>query len=370
MRITEVETLHLRLPAVKEVADGTQDCLLVRLHTEAGLTGLGEVVSCSYVARAVIQAPRSAPFRHGLAAIITGMDCSDIQGIWQAMIQGTSWYGPGGVVRHAMSGIDMALWDLRGQQMQQPVRSLLSPTAVDAVPCYASVLWPDRPELVDESAREFLAQGYRAVKYGWGPMGQDPDLDQELVAAARQALGAEVDLMVDAGRAWDGETALARISRFEPYRVFWLEEPLAPWDFAGYRQVAAVSPVPIAAGEALTLAREYHQLLTGGQLHIVQPDLGRVGGITGGQRIAGLAGTSGAWPVPHAFGTGVLLAASAQWTAASSRPLTEYTRAPSPLAQSLVRHTMAFRDGQLCLSDAPGLGVELDEQVVDRYRVG
>ena len=208
MKITRVEALHLRLPQVKEVADGTQDCLLVRLYTDEGRCGLGEVVSCSYVARAVIEAPRSAPFRHGLGAILIGMDPLDLEGIWQAMLHNTGWYGPGGVTRHAMSGVDMALWDLCGQAKGQPVRRLLRENAVDRVPCYASVLWPEAPALVRESAQAFLEQGYRAVKYGWGPMGPDPVLDEELVAAAREALGPGVELMVDAGRAWDADTAI------------------------------------------------------------------------------------------------------------------------------------------------------------------
>ena len=126
MKITEVEALHLRLPVVQEVADGTQDCLLVRVHTDTGLTGLGEVVSCSYVARATIESPRSAPFRHGLAAIVEGMDATDIEAVWQAMCEGTSWYGPGGVARQTMSGIDMALWDLHGKATGKPVRLLLN----------------------------------------------------------------------------------------------------------------------------------------------------------------------------------------------------------------------------------------------------
>ena len=135
MKITEIEALHLRLPVVQEVADGTQDCLIVRVHTDAGLTGLGEVVSCSYVARSVIEAPRSAPFRHGLTTIVTGMGAEDIDAVSRAMIGGTAWYGPGGVTRQAMSGIDMALWDLRGKAMGVPVRALLSETPVDAIPC-------------------------------------------------------------------------------------------------------------------------------------------------------------------------------------------------------------------------------------------
>ena len=368
MRITEVEAIHLRLPEVKEVADGTQDCLLVRVHTDAGITGLGEVVSCSHVARAVVQAPRSAPFRHGLAAIVRGMDPLDT-GITGAMEEGTAWYGPGGVARHAMSGIDMALWDIRGKIEEQPVRRLLSPHAVDLVPCYASVLWPDQPSQVAASAIGFLEQGYTAVKYGWGPMGPDASLDEELVAAARDALGQGVHLMVDAGRAWDAETALTRAELFAPHDVYWLEEPLEPRDYEGYGRLAAASAVPVAAGEALALQSEFALLLDEGGIHTVQPDLGRIGGITAAQELAGLSRTAGARPVPHAFGTGVLLAASAHWAAVAPQPLTEYTRAPSPLARDLVRHTMALERGTLRLSDGPGLGVELDEDVVTKYRV-
>jgi L-rhamnonate dehydratase len=368
VKIDRVEALHLRLPEVREVADGTQDVLIIRVYTDDGHVGLGEVVSCSYVGRAVIEAPRSAPFRHGLAAIVKGMDVHAVEDVALAVEQGTAWYGPGGIARHAYSGLDMALWDLRGQAAGLPVRRLLSPTAVDAVPAYASVLWPERPELVGASARAFVDAGYRYVKYGWAPMGPDLDLDVELVAAAREALGDDVGLMVDAGRAWIAQEALQRAERFAPYNPVWLEEPLHPYDNAGYAQLAAASPVPIAGGEAVTLLEEYDALLATG-LHFVQPDLGRVGGITYAQRLAAAAMAHNCRPVPHAFGTGILLCASAQWTAAAPEPLTEFTRAPSPLARDLVRHTMDFRDGQLHLDDTPGLGVTLDDAVVAQYRV-
>ena len=369
MKITQVEALHLRLPKVEEVADGTQDCLLVQVSTDAGLTGLGEVVSCSYVARAVVESPRSAPFRHGLAAIVQGMDSSAIDGVLQAMIAGTSWYGPGGIARHAMSGVDMALWDICGKAAGKPVRALLSDTAVDQVPCYASVLWPERPEQVAASAQAFLEQGYRAVKYGWAPMGPDLEVDVALVAAARQALGPQVELMVDAGRVWNAAAALERIERFEAYDISWLEEPLDPYDINGYQQLSLASPIPIAAGEVMTLVEEYEDLIENGSIHVVQPDLGRVGGISGGQRIAALAEQTEARPVPHAYGTGVLLSASAQWMAASPDPLTEFTRSSSPLARDLVTCAMDFEDGLLHLHDAPGLGVELNEEIVANYRV-
>lgn len=369
MKISRVEALHLRLPEVKEVADGTQDVLIIRVQTDTGLTGLGEVVSCSYVARAVVEAPRSAPFRHGLAEIAVGLDPLDTDAALAAMIEGTAWYGPGGIARHCISGIDMALWDIKGKAAGKPVRQLLSEKAVDLLPCYASVLWPQDPAQVAQSARQFLAQGYRAVKYGWAPMGPDPALDVALVEAARNALGPDVELMVDAGRVWDVDTALARAELFAPYQIAWLEEPLKPFDFAGYAKLAAQSPVAIAAGEALALLEDYERLIEPGGIHIAQPDLGRIGGITQGQHLASFAQNNNVRPVPHAFGTGVLLAASAQWAAALDQPLTEYTRAPSPLAQNLAHHGMQFKDGLLHLSDTPGLGVELDEAVVAQFRI-
>ena len=162
--------------------------------------------------------------------------------------------------------------------------------------------------------------------------------------------------------------AMQRAERFAEYRPFWLEEPLHPYDNAGYAELAAASPVPIAGGEAVTLLEEYDALLATG-LHFIQPDLGRVGGITYARRLAAAAHARGCRVVPHAFSTGVLLAASAQWTAAGPEPLTEYTRATSPLARDLARHTMEFSDGHLHLDDTPGLGVTLDDDVLAQYRV-
>ena len=369
MKIAKIEALHFRLPVVREIADGTQDCLLIQVHTDTGIIGLGEVVSCSYVARAVIEAPRSAPFRHGLATIVEGMLADEIDLATQAMIEGSSWYGPGGVVRQAMSGVDMALWDIRGKTLGQPVRNLLSQTSVDQVPCYASVLWPDHPEEIAVSAESFLEQGYQAVKYGWGPMGLDPVLDESLVASARDALGPEIDLMVDAGRVWDVETACSRAEQLKKYNLLWLEEPLNPYDIKGYRELSTNSSIPIASGEILTLQQDFKQLIIQGKVAIVQPDLGRIGGFSAAQKIGLLAQDARSWAVPHAFGTGVLLAASAQWAATRQKPLTEFTRAPSPLAQELVLHDMKFEDGMLTLSNAPGLGITLNDHVAEKYRV-
>lgn len=369
MKITSVEALHLRLPVVEEIADGTQECLIVRVQTDDGYTGLGEVVSCASVARAVIEAPRAAPFRHGLAVIVKGMDAADIGAVHQAMIEGTTWYGRGGVVRHAISGIDLALWDIRGKAAGKPVRRMLNPHAVDSLPCYASTLWPARPEEVAGVIEACRPRGGNAVKLGWGPMGRDPELDVALVAAARRALGPDGMLMVDAGRVWDAETALKRIERFRPYRLHWLEEPLRPGDIAGYHRLAREASVPIAAGEACTLAEEFSRHLLDAGVAIVQPDLGRVGGITGVEELEQLRSRAGVRLIPHVFGTPVLQAASAQWMAARSEPLLEAAHTRSPLLAKLARSGMTFRNGIVRLDDAPGFGVELDAAIVEEYRV-
>ena len=358
----------MRLPQVLEVADGTQDCLLVRVHTDTGVSGLGEAVSCSHVARAVIEAPRSAPFRHGLDTIAAGLDPRDHTEVLDALEKGTGWHGPDGVVRHAIGAVDMALWDIRGKIEEVPVRRLLNEAAADSLPCYASVYCPDSVEEVAAAARLYREQGYRAAKFGWGPIGADAALDEELVAAARESLGPEALLMIDVGRIWDVDTTLRRAERLQRYDLHWLEEPLPPRDFAGYERLTSSSAIPIAAGEALTALSDFDRLVTAAHIDVVQPDLGHAGGITGAQKIAGMAQASGARPVPHAFGTGVVLAASANWAVANDS-VTEHTRSTSPLARDLVRHDIRFEDGQLRLPDEPGLGVELDEDVLSRYRI-
>jgi L-rhamnonate dehydratase len=366
MRITNVETLHLRLDQVLPEADGTQECLLVRVETDTGLIGWGEVVSSSHVAKAVINAPRAAPFRHGLAVSLVGEDPLDGDACYRKMIRDTAWLGPGGVVRHAISGIDMALWDIRAQAQNVPLWKLLGGRRT--VACYASVLWPREPERIAGLAQRLVEDGYTAVKFGWGPMGPDPVRDTELVAAARSSLGPSVRLMVDAGRAWDVDTALARVEAFAPYDLFWLEEALDPYDLQGYRLLAKLSEIPIACGEIHALESEFEAVLKCGIAYI-QPDLGRVGGLTGAMSIEGAAAGTNTAIVPHAFGTSVLLSASAAFASRQGARLTEFTRTESPLARDLVRPDFVFKDGEITLGDRPGLGVELHADVLARYLI-
>ena len=177
MRITSIEPIHLRVPVVEEIPDGTLDVLVVRIHTDAGITGVGEVTSQSYVCKACFDAPRSAARRHGLTSILVGEDPLDIERLWEKMYYQTNRYGRRGAAIHAISGADIALWDIRGKALGKPVSELLGGTKRTTVRAYASVLFGDTPEDTAALARQFAELGLTAAKFGWGPFGKDPDND-------------------------------------------------------------------------------------------------------------------------------------------------------------------------------------------------
>jgi L-alanine-DL-glutamate epimerase-like enolase superfamily enzyme len=369
MKITDVEAIHLRLPNVEEIADGTQDVLVVKVHTDAGLVGVGEVTSQSYVCKAVVEAPQSAERRHGLAQILRGQDPLDVEGLWRRMYYHTNRYGRRGAAVHAISGVDIALWDLRGKALGRPVFELLGGAHRKDVRAYASYLFGPDPSATAELARRAVDLGLTAVKFGWGPFGRDEAADLAQVEAARRTVGDGVDLMVDAGQCWDAATALRRAERLEPFRPAWLEEPLSQDDLAGYAELCPRSPVPIAAGEGGVTIWDFDELIRCG-VHVLQPDVAFCGGLTVCREASRSAEAAGRRCVPHCFSTGINLAASLHWMA--SRPggdLVEYCLRPSPLMRQLVRDLPPLADGRVPVPQGPGLGIELDEAVVGRYRV-
>jgi L-alanine-DL-glutamate epimerase-like enolase superfamily enzyme len=316
MKITDVEAIHLRLPEVAEIADGTQDVLVVKIHTDAGLVGVGEVTSQSYVCKAVFEAGRSAERRHGLAEILRGQDPLDVEGLWQRMYYHTNRYGRRGAAVHAISGADIALWDLRGKALDQPVHALLGGAHRSTVRAYASYLFGDDPGQTAGLARQAVDLGLSAVKFGWGPFGKDESVDLAHVEAARQALGGNRDLMVDAGQCWDADTAFQRAERLVPYRVAWLEEPLSQDDLYGYTLLCRVTPLPIAAGEGGVTLWDFDELIRCG-VQVLQPDVAFCGGLTVCRAVSQQTQAAGRRAVPHCFSTGINLAASLHWMAAS-----------------------------------------------------
>jgi L-alanine-DL-glutamate epimerase-like enolase superfamily enzyme len=369
MKITDVEAIHLRLPDVEEIADGTQDVLVVRVHTDAGLVGVGEVTSQSYVCKAVFEAPRSAARRHGLAHLLRGQDPLDVEGLWRRMYHQTNRYGRRGAALHAISGADIALWDLRGKALGRPVSELLGGAHRPDVRAYASYLFGDNPGRTADLAREAVDLGLTAVKFGWGPFGREEAADVAQVEAARRAVGDGRDLMVDAGQCWDAPTALRRARALEPFGIAWLEEPLSQDDLAGYADLCPQCPVPVAAGEGGVTGWDFDDLIRCG-VHVLQPDVAFCGGLTVCREVSRAAQAAGRRCVPHCFSTGINLAASLHWIASCPEgDLVEYCLRPSPLLRHLVRNLPPLVDGRVPVPQGPGLGIELDEGVLEQYRV-
>jgi L-rhamnonate dehydratase len=374
MRIAAVEALHLRLGRIEDKADGTQEVLLVRVTTDTGLVGHGEAVSNATVARSIVEAPRSAPFRHGLGVTLVGADPLDPEARWLDMYNATRWYGRRGAAIHAIAAADTALWDILGQTRSLACHALWG-TRRKRVPAYASVLFPDTAAAGAALAASLVERGFKAIKFGWGLFGRDRAWDCRMLIEIRAAIGVSIDLMVDAGRIWRADEAIERAPElFERFAILWLEEPLHEDDLEGYGRLAnslrdRLPDARIAAGETEEREGDFFALLGQG-VRVIQPDVGRAGGLTVCRRLSTLAHRQGVWCLPHCFGTGVNLAASAQWMAAAeAAPFMEYPVTRSPLRNDLVAGIPQMVDGLVEIGDAPGLGIALDPSVIERYRV-
>jgi len=351
-------------------ADGTQDAFLVRVSTDEGIAGIGEADTSPYLARTMIEMPSSHSIARGLREILLGENPLEIDRLWRLMFIGTYHYGRAGAALHVMSAIDMALWDIAGRAAGRPISELLGGARVTEVPVYASEVMPETPDEVRRIAEHAVADGYPALKLGWGPLGRDLDRDEALARAARQVIGPGRDLMLDGGMAYTVKRAAALVRRLEDVGLYWLEEPLAADDYDGYRRLSDSVSVRIAAGEADAGIKPYRMLVKRGHLDVLQPDVARCGGFTVARQIADLQRETGVEVVPHCFSTGVLVAASLHFAATLDRPTySEFSVADSPLVNGLLAEPFRLRDGKLAVPTGPGLGVELDWDAVERLRV-
>jgi L-alanine-DL-glutamate epimerase-like enolase superfamily enzyme len=370
MKITRVEPIPLRLPEVNERCDGSQETLVVKVHTDTGLVGVGEVDSSALVAKAIIEAPVSHKIARGLAECVLGQDPMEIERLVHRMYEGSIFYGRRGAAIQAMSGIEIALWDIAGKATGRPVYQLLGGGFRKKFVAYASILFGDTPAETERIGRDLAGQGYRAVKFGWGPMGQSEESDLAHVRAARQGIGKEVELMVDAGLCWDTATALRRARQFEPFHLTWLEEPLHPDNVQGYARLSAQSPVRIAAGEEICDVQEFRQMMDVGGIDVVQVDVTRVGGLARSKRIGWDSAERHRLCVNHSYKTGVNIAASLHFVAAlPNSHYFEYCVEQGALRQTLTRQRFPVVGGMISVPEEPGLGVDLDEGVVEKYRV-
>jgi D-galactarolactone cycloisomerase len=338
---------------------------LVTVRTDEGISGVGSVSSHDRLVSAAVEV---------LAPLVIGEHALEPERVSEKLHQHTFWLGRGGTLTHAISGIDTALWDILGQATNQPVGRLLGGRYRDRVRPYASLLM-DEPDPLAERLTELVAAGFTAYKIGWGPFGRrSPRLDEQMVARAREVVGAEALLMVDAG-ASDGfwphgyKWALRTAAMLADHGVEWFEEPLPPDSLDDYADLRRRSPVKIAGGEVLTRRQAFLPWLKARALDVVQPDVTKVGGISEQRRIAHAAEDHGIAFVGHGWNTAVGLAADLQIASAlPNSELIEY-RTGSPYVDELSGYAFELdADGMLAVPDRPGLGVPLDPDALARYR--
>jgi len=372
MRITDVEAIVLRLPNVAGVCDGSQDAFVVRIHTDEGISGLGEGDSMPTVLKAAFDAPMSNSIGYGLRDVLIGQDPLQIEPLFRRMMDRTLYLHSAGVRLTAISAAEIALWDIAGKASGMPVSQLLGGAFRKRVRAYASVLFPEDPtdlDYVRETGKKLRDQGFSAVKFGWGGFGRNWRQDVALVKAAREAVGDELDLLIDVGLCWDARTAIERARMLEEFRLYWLEAPLPFQPYDAYAELCAASPIRISC-ESAGGFWESVDALRRGKLHVILPDISNVGGIGEWKRVADAARTEGRWCVPHCFSTGILTAATIHTIANQpDTDLLEFSEQGSALNRYLVTPPFRVVDGYVAVPDLPGLGVELDEDVVARYRV-
>jgi D-galactarolactone cycloisomerase len=368
MKIQCVRTYQLRCQLAEPFAwsqnrTTTRESLLVEIITETGEVGWGECfgpAAVNQAAVASVYAPR-----------ILRLDPLETDVIWHQLWQGTFDAARRGVMLAAISGIDMALWDLKGVVLGQPVSTLMGGRARDQVLGYATGMYfRDLPEpaLVDALVAEAVGyrdQGFTALKI---KIGKRLDFDERLVVAVRQALP-ELTLMADANHAYDLPEAI-RIGRIlGEHRFAWFEEPTSPEHPQLYRQLHDKVAVPLAAGECEQTRYGFQALLAPGGIQFAQPDLGYCGGPSEALKIRAVAAALGVNVVPHAWGTMVNLAATAHFLASayqepgrkeSAGPMLECDRSPNPLRDELFSTPVQLARGTVQVPNAPGLGVAVD----------
>ncbi len=388
MKIKDIRTIALSYKCEPPYgsAGGMQarrGALIVEVETDDGIVGIGESGLGGGATATVIE--------KDLKPLLLGRDPTMIEGLWQLMFARTRQYGRRGVVMNAISGIDIALWDIAGKVAKMPVYKLLGASR-DRVEAYASGGFYQEGKGVDGVAGEaesYRARGFRGMKMkiGRNPstgshlrhlanMAEvcevEPEIDIARVAAVRKALGPQAKLMVDVNCAWSPDFAIRMGREFEPYNLYWIEEPVATDDIDGSARVADALTTPIAGYETETGLYGFRELVTRGAVDIVQLDVAWSGGFSEGKRIAAFAQAHHRMVAPHAFAGAVLLIASLHYAASIPNALAlEWDQNPNGLRDELLKEGLKLEsDGTVKLPERPGLGIELDRAAVEKYRVG
>jgi L-alanine-DL-glutamate epimerase-like enolase superfamily enzyme len=373
MKIDSVDFFYLAMPVVTTAGDGSQDALVVRVSA-GGHVGWGECEAAPLPSIAAFVCPMS----HGACRPVS------------ASVLGETLGGPEDIKRmaaklalnsmdllqasHTWSGIEVALWDLLGRLRGEPAWKLLGYAKSYPKTPYASVLFGATPEQTLERARDLRVKGFRAVKFGWAPFGDSLQGDIDQLDAARQGIGPEGILLIDAGQIFadDVDAATQRLACMNANKVTWFEEPFGGFAYDAYRQLAARSgAVKLAGGEAAHNRYMAEHLIAYGQVGYVQIDCGRIGGLWPAKQVADYAAAKGVTYVNHTFTSNLALSASLQpYAGLQECRICEYPTALSRLAIDLTStHIVPDADGEIAAPDAPGLGIEIDARALKQYAV-
>ncbi len=388
MKITSVETMVLDTgkdysdPSEALEAHGVRFICLVKIGTDAGITGWADIETQPHVGKTITDLPGGGQIGfESLRSALVGEDPLERERLWQKMYRFLAYYGRQGAGMQMISGVDIALWDIAGKAFGQPVCKLLGARYREQVKAYASTIFRPTPDAMRYAVGEYLEQGFQAIKFGWGAFGYDIDLDIRLVRAAREEVGPDIDLMVDGGwygvryadpfRARSLKDWIRLVAVFEDLGIFWLEDFLHPENLSGYAEIARhAGRLRIAAGEQAAGFQEFERLATEGHVDTLQPDLSRCGGLTVGRQIAEMAQRKGIDCVPHAWLTDLLKAASLHLNAYQMNALyLEYNVSSASLLNQLCTEKIRMIDGYIPVPSGPGLGVDVDEDMVARYRM-
>jgi D-galactarolactone cycloisomerase len=346
--------------------------LVVEITTEEGLTGWGESYGPARPNRAVVEA---------MKPLLAGRDAMATEALWETLYDQFRDHGQKGLVVQALSGIDIALWDLKGKALGQPVHRLMGGPLRTKVRAYATGLYrrlgrEDHARYLAEEAEGYAAEGFTAVKLKVG-FGHAEDLRN--AHAVRRAVGDDVELMVDANHGYEVAGA-ARLGRaLADLDVRWFEEPVIPEDVAGYAELRRLQPVPIAGGECAYTRHGFRELFTARALDIAQPDTCGVGGLSEAKKIADMAAAFSVRHVPHVWGTGIAIATALQLLAVlphvpprheAEEPVLEFDRTEHAFRQAILKEPIEHEQGWVTVPTGPGLGIEIDREALKRFAAG
>ncbi len=391
MKIVAVDPILLRGEQTYVATQGGEEAvdngdwqLIVKITTDQGLVGWGDIETLASAAAAIIGGPGMSILGFkALGDLLIGEDPTDTTRIWNKLYIGSAYYGRRGIAIQCMSAIDNALWSIKAQAAGKPLAALLGGRKRDRIRAYASTLFRATPAGMRDAARGYMDKGFTAVKFGWGVFGEDEGRDRELVAAARETLGPDRLLMVDPGwypagwskpERWAPRTrdqALRLCNWLAEYKVYWVEDFIHPEDFDTYAAVRKESPVKLAAGEQVATTWEFERFIGCGAVDVIQPDLTRCGGLTVARDIARMAEKASIQLVTHSWLTHLLTGHSLQFLSTlKEAPLVEFNVSQSALTGGIAKAPFKLdADGFLAIPDTVDIGVTVDEKFVQAHRV-